>query len=363
MVLIDAVPMNPYYDELVKTARHVASPGKGILAADESTGTIGKRFTDIGVENNEANRRAYRQLLFQTSGLGEYISGCILFEETLFQKADDGTPFVDLLKKENIAIGIKVDQGAKPMPYTDGETFTQGLTNLTDRVAKYYEAGARFAKWRAVVKIGENCPSQNAIQETAHTLARYAATCQMGGLVPVVEPEILMDGIHTIETCQYWTQKVVAACYKALNDQNVIIEATLLKPNMVVSGKECKDQATPQQVAKATVEALSRTVPACMPGVTFLSGGQSEEQATVNLNAINQYNVLPKPWKLTFSYGRALQKSVLATWLGKSENVAAAQAALLKRAKANSQAQLGQYKGDAADANATADLYQKNYTY
>lgn len=358
------IPENKYIDELVQTARHIGSAGKGILAADESTGTIGKRLAAINVENVEENRRAYRELLFTTEGLGQHISGAILYEETLYQKAADGTPFTELLKKQNIAIGIKVDMGARPLPYTNGEMSTQGLTNLSERCAKYYEAGARFAKWRAVVKIGDGMPSANSIQETAHTLARYASTCQINGLAPIVEPEILMDGDHDIRTCQYWTEKVIGACYKALNDQNVLLEGTLLKPNMVVSGAECAEQASPAEVARATVTALSRTVPPAVPTISFLSGGQSEEQATQNLNAINQCTVLPKPWSLTFSYGRALQKSCLAAWQGKPENVKAAQEALLVRARANGEAQLGKYSGGAAGGVAANEgLYQKNYTY
>jgi len=267
-----------------------------------------------------------------------------------------------VLKKAGVAIGIKVDKGTKPIPYTDGETSTQGLTDLDVRCQEYYKQGARFAKWRAVLSISAHCPSTISIQENAHTLARYAAICQANGLVPIVEPEILMDGSHDIKTCQYWTEKVLAACYKALSDQNVFLEGTLLKPNMVCPGQECKEPCTPQDVAAATVIALRRSVPPAVPAVTFLSGGQGEESATIHLNEINRIP-LARPWSLTFSYGRALQQSCLQAWLGKKENVAAAQKVLSIRAKANGDAQKGEYKGEAAAYASDKDLYQKNYTY
>jgi len=358
------IPTHKFADELIANARKVATPGKGILAADESTGTIGQRFKSIKVENNRDNRRAYRQMLFTAKGLADHISGVILYEETLYETADDGkTRLIEYLTKQGIVLGIKVDQGTKRLPGTDGELYTTGLTDLDKNCAKYYKEGCRFAKWRAVVEISRSKPSPLSIKETAETLAKYAAICQDNGLVPVVEPEILMDGNHTIEICQFWTEKVLAACYKALSDHNVLLEGTLLKPNMVVSGKDCPVQATPAQVATATVRALQRTVPAAVPGITFLSGGQSEEEATVNLNAMNALNLGPRPWNLSFSYGRALQQSCLKAWVGKKENTAAAQRELLIRAKANGMANLGKYKGEAASSGSKSSLYVQNYTY
>jgi len=354
-------PMYKYGEELKQTASTIATPGKGILAADESTGTIGKRLAGIGVENTETNRQAYRQLLFKTEGWGNYCSGVILYEETLYQKTDDGTPFVDVIKAAGVIPGIKVDMGTRELPFFPGEKYTQGLTDLDKRTAKYYEAGARFAKWRCVLKIQNDTISETSIKETAWTLARYAAICQNNGLVPIVEPEILMDGTHSLATCQKMTEKTLAACYKALSDQNVLLEGTLLKPNMVLKGKECTDKTTFQDNAVATVTALRRTVPAAVPAIVFLSGGQSEEEATMNLNAINS---LPgRPWSCSFSFGRALQASVLKAWQGKAENIAAAQEALLKRGKANSEANLGKYSGWAADEASKSSLYQKGYTY
>lgn len=351
-----------YADELVKTAKYIATPGKGILAADESTGTIGKRLTSIKVENVEANRQALRQLLFTAPDTSQYLSGVILFEETLYQKADDGTPFVKLLEAEGVIPGIKVDKGVVDLAGTDKETTTQGLDGLGDRCKKYYEAGARFAKWRAVLKIGPNEPSELSIQQNAQGLARYAIICQENGLVPIVEPEILVDGPHDIKKCAYVTEIVLAAVYKALNDQHVLLEGTLLKPNMVTAGSESK-KASAEEVAKYTVQALQRTVPPAVPGVVFLSGGQSEEEATLNLNAINALDTI-KPWTLSFSFGRALQASVLKTWMGKKENIDAAQKAFHKRAKANSEATLGTYKGDAAGGVGTEEsLHVAGYKY
>jgi fructose-bisphosphate aldolase class I len=358
------LPTNKYADELRATARTIATPGKGILAADESTGTIGKRFKAINVENNRTNRREYRRLLFTTPGLGQNISGAILYEETLYEKTEDGkTDLIDYLKEAGVVIGIKVDMGTRHLPGTNNELYTQGLTDLDKRCAAYYKRGARFAKWRAVVKIGSGLPSTYAINETAWGLARYAAICQANGLVPIVEPEILMDGDHSIEVCGYWTEKVLAACYKALSDQNVLLDGTLLKPNMVVSGADFKPAASSAEVALHTVRALQRSVPPAVPGITFLSGGQTEEQASLNLNAINAPGLGPRPWSLTFSYGRALQKTVLDVWQGKASNVAAAQQALLVRAKANGDANLGKYTGGAGGASASQSLFQKGYTY
>jgi len=351
---------NPFADELRATAAKIATRGKGILAADESTGTIGKRLGSINVENNENNRRRYRELLFTSQGIEEYISGVIMFEETLFSRASDGRQFVDILKAKGIIPGIKTDKGTRAMPYFPGEKYAQGLTDLDVRSKKYYEQGARFAKWRSVVKMNKGWVSDAVVQETAWTLARYAAISQANGLVPIVEPEILMDGEHPIETCQYWTERILAACYKALSDQRVILEGTLLKPNMVLAGAQWEGKRAIEKNALCTVTALRRTVPAAVPGIMFLSGGQSEEEATMNLNAINKYNL---PWSASFSYGRALQKSCLQAWKGSDANTKAGQAAFMKRAKANAMAQLGKYDGFAADANAKQSLYVKGYSY
>jgi len=358
------LPSYKYGDELRKTAKAIAAKGKGILAADESTGTIGARFDEIKLANTHENRMEYRKLLFGTAGLNQYISGVILFEETLFDKDPaTGQLLVKPLMDAGIILGIKVDQGTKHLPGTDNETYTQGLTNLDERCKKYYAAGCRFAKWRAVLRISENTPSPLSIQETAQTLAKYAAICQANGLVPIVEPEILMDGAHTVEIGQYWTEQTVSACYRALIEQHVLLEGTLLKPNMVLPGKQCSKQVSLQMAAKATVEALQRTTPPAVPGITFLSGGQSEEEATLMLNALNALPLGSRPWALTFSYGRALQKTVLKTWVGKKENFAKAQQALLLRARANSEAAQGTYKGDANSASASQSSYVKDYKY
>jgi fructose-bisphosphate aldolase, class I len=347
--------------ELAANANAICTAGKGILAADESTGTIKKRFDGAGIENTEANRATYRAMLFTTKDIGNYISGAILYEETLFQKGPDGTPMVDLLKAQNIIPGIKVDQGLVDLPLTNGETATQGLDGLAKRCKDYYAAGARFAKWRAVLKISDNTPSELSIQETAHTLARYAAICQENRLVPIVEPEILADGNHSIERCAEVTERVLAAVFKALNDHHILLEGCLLKPNMVTPGSDYTPKASPADIAHFTVRSLQRTVPPALVGVCFLSGGQSEEDASVNLNAMN---ALPgrKPWALTFSYGRALQASTIKAWAGKPENVAKAQEVLLQRAKANGEAQLGKYKGS-SDGTGKESLFVKGYVY
>lgn len=356
---------NQYAAELIETARAIAAPGKGILAADESTGTIGQRFEKIKVENNEDNRRKYRQLLFKAEGIENSISGVIMFEETLYQNADDGTPFVDILKSKGIIPGIKVDKGVKPLYGTNGETVTQGIDDLDARCAKYYKQGARFAKWRAVLNIKDAIgatPSLVAINENAETLARYASICQANGLVPIVEPEVLMDGDFSIEVAAAATERVLAAVYKSLSDHHVMLEGTLLKPNMVRSGSDVAVQANSREIALATVRVLQHTVPPAVPGITFLSGGMSEEEASLALNDIN-HAPGPKPWALTFSYGRALQQSCLKAWLGKDENIAAAQAALIVRATANSQAALGQYAGGAGGEGSNASTYVKGYVY
>lgn len=351
-------------EELRKIAEAIVMPGKGILAADESTSTMGKRLTDINVENTEENRRQYRQLLFSADkSIGDNISGVILYHETLFQKNDDGTSFIDLLKERGIIPGIKVDKGVVPLMGSEDECTTQGLDDLAERCVAYKKEGCHFAKWRCVLKIGKNTPSYQAILENANVLARYASICQANRIVPIVEPEILPDGCHDIDRCQKVTETVLAAVYKALNDHHVYLEGTLLKPNMVTGGMQCPIKYSAEDIAKATVTALSRTVPPAVVGVTFLSGGQSEEEATVNLDAINKY-VGRKPWALTFSYGRALQASVLRAWGGKSEQVAAGQAELMKRAKANGDASIGKYvAGTVVGAAADKDLFIKNHAY
>ncbi|KAF8658970.1 hypothetical protein HU200_058808 [Digitaria exilis] len=350
--------------ELVKTAKYIATPGKGILASDESTGTIGKRLSSINLENVEPNRQALRELLFTAPGVFDYLSGVILFEETLYQKTSGGTPFVDLLVAGGVVPGIKVDKGTVEIAGTNGETVTQGLDSLGARCAKYYDAGARFAKWRAVLKVGPTEPSELAVRQNADGLARYALICQENGLVPIVEPEILTDGDHDINGCAAATERVLAAVFKSLNDHKVLLEGTLLKCNMVTPGSDSpKARARPEVIAEYTVAALRRTVPPAVPGVVFLSGGQSEEEATKNLDAMNKLEVL-KPWTLSFSFGRALQQSSLKKWLGKKENVAAAQAAFLVRCKANSEASLGKYAGTGdGDAAASESLYVKGYKY
>jgi len=317
------------------------------------------------VENVEENRQKYRQLLYKTEGLGEYISGAIMFEETLYQNAEDGTPFVEVLKGQGIIPGIKVDKGVQPLFGTDGETVTQGITDLGKRCAKYYAAGARFAKWRAVLHIKDSSgatPSQLSIDQNASTLARYAAICQANGLVPIVEPEVLMDGEHTIETAAVVTEKVLAAVYKALSDHHVMLEGTLLKPNMVRSGQASANQASMAEVALATVRVLQHTVPVAVPGITFLSGGMSEEEASLALNEMNKLDTC-KPWSLTFSYGRALQQSCLQAWMGADENIPKAQEVLLARARACSEAQRGIYQGGAGGDAANASTFVANYSY
>ncbi|XP_039950985.1 fructose-bisphosphate aldolase isoform X1 [Bactrocera neohumeralis] len=357
-------PSKELQEELSRIARAIVAPGKGILAADESVSTMGKRLQDIGVENTDEHRRLYRQLLFSTDPkVAENISGVILFHETLYQKADDGTPFVELLKKRGIIPGIKVDKGVVPLFGSEDECTTQGLDDLAARCAQYKKDGCDFAKWRCVLKIGKNTPSYQSILENANVLARYASICQSQRIVPIVEPEVLPDGDHDLDRAQKVTETVLAAVYKALNDHHVYLEGTLLKPNMVTAGQSCAKKYTPDQVALATVEALRRTVPAAVPGITFLSGGQSEEEASVHLNAINNVPLL-KPWALTFSYGRALQASVLRAWAGKKDNVTAGQNELLKRAKANGESAVGKYvAGSVVGAGADAALFIANHAY
>lgn len=348
-----------YADELVKTAKIVASPGRGILAMDESNATCGKRLASIGLENTEANRQAYRTLLVTAPGLGNYISGAILFEETLYQSTTDGKKIVDVLVEQKIVPGIKVDKGLVPLVGSNNESWCQGLDGLASRTAAYYQQGARFAKWRTVVSI-PNGPTELAVKEAAWGLARYAAISQDNGLVPIVEPEILLDGEHGIERNFEVAQKVWAEVFFYLAENNVLFEGILLKPSMVTPGAECKERNTPQQIADYTLKLLQRRVPPAVPGIMFLSGGQSEVEATLNLNAMNQS---PNPWHVSFSYARALQNTCLKTWGGRPENVKAAQEALLIRAKANSLAQLGKYTGEGESEEAKKGMFVKGYVY
>lgn len=363
LVSIKMVPQS-LLAELKKNAQALVAPGKGLLAADESTSTCGKRFSKINLDNTEENRRKYRQLLFTSDGsMSNYISGVILFHETVYQKCDDGTPFIKLLESKGIIPGIKVDLGVVTLMGTSDETTTQGLDDLGKRCAQYYKDGCRFAKWRCVLKIDQHCPSPLAILENANVLARYASTCQQNGLVPIVEPEILPDGDHDLEKSQQVTEKVLAAVYKALSDHNVYLEGTLLKPNMCTPGQSATKRCSAEDVGRATVTALQRTLPVAVPGVVFLSGGQSEEDASVNLNAINQYQG-KKPWALTFSYGRALQSSCISAWKGTDENVKAAQEEFLKRAKANSLASTGKYvPGSISSLDGGKSLFIAKHSY
>ena len=333
---------------LIDTANALVVDGKGILAADESTGTIKKRLDSIGVESTEQTRQTYRNLLFTTEGAQDYISGVILFEETLFQKADDGTPFPKLLADQGVIPGIKVDKGAKPLAGSPDEKVTEGLDGLRERLADYAKAGARFAKWRGVIDIADHRPSDYCVHVNAHALARYAALCQEAGIVPIVEPEVLMDGANSIERCEEVTDRVLDAVFAELKAQNVMLEGMLLKPNMVIAGKQCPQQAGVEQVAEATLRCLKRRVPAAVPGIVFLSGGQSDELATAHLDAMNRKG--PHPWKLSFSYGRALQAPALAAWAGKDDNIPAAQQAYLKRARNNGAAARGEYSADMEQA-------------
>jgi fructose-bisphosphate aldolase, class I len=328
-------------NELHETAKALVAEGKGILAADESDSTIKKRFDSIGVESTEDARRAYRELLFTTEGAEEFISGVILFDETIRQSAQDGTPFPKLLESKGMIPGIKVDKGAKPLALSEGETITEGLDGLRERLAEYRELGARFAKWRATYSIGPGTPSEYCVWANAHALARYSALCQEAGLVPIVEPEVLMEGDHTIEQSRKATGRVLQAVYTELHDQRVDLYGTLLKPNMVLSGYDAPQRAGVDEVAEATLDELYRHVPAAVPGIVFLSGGQSDEDATAHLNAMNARG--PHPWQLSFSYGRALQAPALKAWGGKEENVEAAQRAYYHRAKMNSAARTGVY--------------------
>ncbi len=328
---------------MAETAKAMVAPGKGLLAADESAGTCKKRFDSVGVESNEENRRAYRELLFTTPGIAEFVSGVILFDETLRQKTKDGKPFAEYLKANGIIPGIKVDGGAQDMALNPGEKVSEGLDGLRKRLEEYFKLGARFAKWRAVITIGKDkdIPSWACIEANAHALARYSALCQEASIVPIVEPEVLLDGDHTIERCEEETEKTLATLFNELTWQKVSPEHVILKASMVVSGKENARQAGVAEVAERTLKILKRTVPVALPGVVFLSGGQTDENATAHLDAMNRMG--GAPWPLTFSYSRALQAVALKAWRGSAANVAAAQAAFHHRARMNSLAAKGQW--------------------
>jgi fructose-bisphosphate aldolase class I len=338
--------------DLNQIARAMVAPGKGILAADESSGTIKKRFDVIGVESTEPNRRDYREMLFRSKeAMSDYISGVILYDETIWQNAADGTPLIKLIEQAGSIPGIKVDEGTQPLPNCPGETITVGLDKLAERLGKYYKQGARFAKWRAVIDIGAGIPSYTAVRTNAHALARYAALCQAAQIVPIVEPEVLMDGGHDIDRCYEVTEFVLKETFQELYYQKVALEGMVLKPNMAVAGKKSGKQASVQEVAEKTVKLLKACVPSAVPGIAFLSGGQSDEEATAHLDAMNKIGGLP--WRLTFSYGRALQAAPQKAWSGKAENVAAGQAAFTHRAKMNSLASKGEWSAE-LETNKTA---------
>ncbi|MGI8805883.1 MAG: class I fructose-bisphosphate aldolase [Thermoleophilaceae bacterium] len=333
--------------ELQDTAREIVSEGRGILAADESTGTITKRFEAVGIESTEDSRRAYRQLLFTTEGIGDFISGAIMYDETIRQETDDGTPFPQALKDHGTIPGIKVDTGAKPLALSADEKVTEGLDGLRERLEEYRELGARFAKWRGVIQIGEGIPTPYCIDVNAHALARYAALCQEAGIVPIVEPEVMMDGDHPIERCYEVTAATLHRTFDALFEQNVMLEGVLLKPNMVLPGKDSEDQKSVEEVAQTTVHCMRTVVPAALPGIVFLSGGQGNELATARLNAMNEVaKQEPQAWELGFSYARALQEPPMETWNGQEENVADAQAQYYHRARLNGAARKAEYSED-----------------
>ena len=325
--------------DLTAVADAMVAPGKGILAIDESNKTCNSRFEKLGIAPEPEERRAYRQLLLTTPRLGEWISGAILYDETIRQSTADGRPFVDVMRAAGIIPGIKVDAGTVPLPGCDGELITEGLDGLPKRVEEYYKLGARFAKWRAVIDIGDNIPSHAAIEANAHALARYAGLCQEQNIVPIVEPEVLMDGAHTVERCDAVTSGVLAEVFAQLHRQRIHLEGMILKPNMVISGKKCQTQATPEQVAAATVRCLKRHVPSAVPGIMFLSGGQTPAQAALHLSLMNRLG--PLPWQLSFSYGRALQDAALTAWGGKAANFAAGQKEFQKWSRLNGLARSG----------------------
>jgi len=359
-----SMSLEKYSDELIATATAMVAPGKGLLACDESTGTVGTRLESIGLENNEDNRRTWRQLLFDTPNIGDCISGAILFEETLYQDSNEGTPFVEVLNKAGIIPGIKVDTGLKPLcGGGDTETWCSGLDGLYEKCCAHYEQGARFAKWRTALRIdlSKGFPTDYAIDEAAHGLSRYARICQEAGLVPIVEPEILIDGDHDIYSTARIQERVITTVYKKLTECGVMLEGTLLKPSMTVCGVDCEDKPAVEEIARLTVQTFNRSIPAAVPGVTFLSGGISEEDSSIYLNEINKLDRVG-PWRLTFSFSRALQSSCLKVWDGKPENVKAAQDQLFARAKANSEASSGSYK-PGSQPSMQESLYVKNYVY
>ena len=327
--------------DLEKIAQKMVAPGKGILAADESSGTIKKRFDAIGVESTETSRRDYRDLMFRTPAMKEFVSGVILYDETIWQDAADGTPLVKIIADAGAVPGIKVDEGTEALPGSPKELITKGLDGLSKRLPKYFERGARFAKWRAVIDIGAGIPTHNCVHANAHALARYAALCQQANIVPIVEPEVLMDGEHDIDTCYDVTEWVLKETFNELYKTEVALEGIVLKPNMAIAGKKSAKKASVQEVAEKTVKMLKNCVPPAVPGIAFLSGGQSDEEATAHLDAMNKLG--PLPWKLTFSYGRALQAAPQKAWSGKRENVAAAQKAFAHRARMNGLASLGKW--------------------
>jgi fructose-bisphosphate aldolase class I len=358
-------PYLKYKDELIKTASYIASPGKGILASDESTGTGQKRLADIGLEGTVEEQRGYRQILYTTPGLSEHIAGAIMFEKTLYESTDDGVPFVKLLQDQGILAGIKVDKGLRNVDGAEGgETWTAGMDDLKDRCAKYYQQGARFAKWRNVVYITDKTPSDAAILDCVTTLAMYAAICQSEGLVPIVEPEVSLDGNHDIETCKEVTRRVWKMQYEVLQQYGVLMEGSLFKPAMIVPGAEAAKEPA-EKVAKYTLDVMKECVPPTMAGITFLSGGQSEEEATQHIQAMAEY-MPDAPWNVSFSFARALQSSVLKTWAGKPENIPKAQEMLKAVCQVNGLAQMGQYKGEMAargHPSTTGSLYEKGYQY
>jgi fructose-bisphosphate aldolase class I len=331
--------------DLESIAATLVADGKGILAADESVATLTRRFDSLGIESTEQSRRAYREMLFTTAGAAEFISGTILYDETIRQKGSEGTPLAQVLSLQGIVPGIKVDTGAEPLAGSPEETVTEGLDGLRERLAEYHGMGARFAKWRAVIRITEVLPSPACVSANAHALARYAALCQEQHLVPIVEPEVLMNGAHPIERCEEVTGMVLHAVFDALCEQGVALEAMLLKPNMVIAGKECSRQASVQEVASATLRCLRRRVPVAVPGIVFLSGGQTDRTATAHLNEINRLPG-PKPWKISFSYGRALQDAAMGAWHGRHENLTAGQHAFYHRARCNGAATRGEYTAE-----------------
>jgi len=329
-------------DSMIQTAQALVAPGKGILAADESTPTMAKRLAGIGLESTEQRRRAYREILFTSAGIEEFISGVILFDETLRQAASDGLPFAELIRRRGIIPGIKVDAGTRPLAGFPNEVVTEGLDGLRGRFEEYASVGARFAKWRAVIRIADGLPTATCVESNAHALARYAALAQEAGLTPIVEPEVLMDGAHDLDRCGEVTVAVLRAVYEQLSRHRVVLEATVLKPNMVLPGSESQKRATNEQIAEATIAALRQAVPAAVPGIVFLSGGQSDQEATARLDALNRRG--RQPWELSFSFGRALQAPVLRAWAGNEANLRPAQAALLRRAELNGAARRGSYR-------------------